>query len=156
MRVISRFALAIVLLTGTVTSLHAAPLDNPNYVEFEKIFNAWSAAFNNKDLNKSCALFSKNVIADYQGAPQKDYKSICDGFATVFKKPGQTYTYQFTLHNVYRAEDLAVARITWYLKISEKDKLLSTVQDEAIDILREEKPGEWKIISFVGYPTTKE
>lgn len=155
MRVISRLALAIVLLTCAVT-LPAAPLDNPSYLQFEKLFNSWAAAFNNKDLTKSCSLFSKNVIADYQGAPQKDYQEVCDGFANVFKKQDQTYTYQFTLHNVFRSDDLAVVRITWYLKITDKDKLLSTVQDEAIDILREEKPGDWKIINFVGYPTTKE
>src|SRR5688572_12981286 len=86
-------------------------------MEFYNIFSQWTEAFNQKDLTKSCALFSKNLIADYQCVPQKNYNSICDGFKKIFQKTNRRYEYQYRLHDVYQSGDLAAVRITWYLRV---------------------------------------
>ncbi len=155
MGIISRFTTIIVLSLALMPTLYGAPINSPDYPEFEKIFNDWTDAFNHKDVKKSCALFSPKVTADYQGASQKNYDDICDGFKKIFAKVA-SYEYHFTLHSVYRADNLAVARITWYLKIMQGDKLLSTVQDVGIDIFKQDAQQQWKIINYIAYPTIKD
>jgi ketosteroid isomerase-like protein len=118
---------------------------------FDKLFADWTAAFNRKDISKTCHLFSKSVIANYQGVPPKDYAAICDGFKKIFTKSNLRYQYSFKLHQVYRSEALAVVRITWYLRIYEKGKLKSITQDEGIDIFQKNNQGQWQIVNYLSY-----
>lgn len=118
---------------------------------FKNIFTDWTNNFNQKNVSKSCALFSKQVVADYQGISQKNYNSICNGFKKIFTLQNQRYQYRFTLHHVYRSGNLAALRITWYLRLYENEKLKSITQDEGIDILEKNKAGEWKIVNYIAY-----
>lgn len=122
--------------------------------EFEKIFTEWSLAFNQKDLNKTCALFSRSVVANYQNVPAKNYDALCKGFKDVFQQDEKQYHYHFKLNNVYVSGNLAVARITWYLKVTEKGKVISTVQDEGIDVFQKNSEGDWEIINYLAYPVS--
>ena len=90
--------------------------------ELTQLFSHWTTAFNHKDLSATCALFAKNVSANYRGVPRKNYASICAGFKKIFHNSNTQYRYQFRLHQIYRAQDLAAVRITWYLQILEKGK----------------------------------
>ena len=123
-----------------------------NSALFNQLFSTWTQAFNHKNLAGSCNLFSRNVIADYQGIPTKNYTSICDGFKKIFKE-NRDYRYSYKIKNIYRAHDLAAVRITWYLQISEKNKVITKVQDEGLDIFQLDKQKNWKIINYLGFPT---
>ncbi|HEN5521375.1 TPA: hypothetical protein U6299_002865, partial [Legionella pneumophila] len=105
-----------------------------------------------KKLAPTCALFSKSLAADYQGAPQKNYTSICHGFKKIFQQTRKNYQYHFKLKRVYRSGHLAVARITWYLQIFEQGKLISETQDEGLDVFLKDSQNQWKIINFIAYP----
>jgi ketosteroid isomerase-like protein len=118
---------------------------------FQEIFSTWTSAFNRKDLDTSCGLFAKNVSAHYQGTPPKTYTSICNGFKKIFQEP-RHYEYRFELHDIYRENNLAAVRVTWHLRITEQDKLISEVQDEGLDIFQRNEKGEWKIVNYLGYP----
>jgi len=120
--------------------------------EFEKLFSDWTDAFNNKDLKQTCALFANSVIANYQGVPPKNYGTICGGFNKVFQQKKRKYHYQFKLHHVYVRQNIAIARITWTLKIYKNGKVISKVQDEGIDVLQKNAKGEWEIIEYLAYP----
>lgn len=117
---------------------------------FEKIFSDWTAAFNRKDVAKSCALFAKSVVANYQGVPPKNYNSICAGFKKIFQSPLR-YQYSFKLHQVYLEENLAAVRVTWFLRVYEKGRLKSITQDEGIDIFQKNKAGQWQIVNYLSY-----
>lgn len=118
---------------------------------FYKIFNEWTAAFNKKDLKKSCELFSHKMIADYARLPQKNYTSICDGFKKTFAESQRHYQYSFKIRHIYRSNDLAAVRITWFLLIYEKGKLISSSQDEGMDIFQKNPEGKWQIVDFLSY-----
>lgn len=118
---------------------------------FEKIFSDWTAAFNRKDLTKSCDLFATEVKANYQGVPAKNYQTICDGFKKIFHSDLKSYQYHFQLHDVYREGNLAALRITWYLEIYEHGQLKSKTEDEGIDIFKRDHQGQWKIVNYIGY-----
>ncbi|AAU28506.1 TPA: hypothetical protein JBG74_05345 [Legionella pneumophila] len=151
----NRFIRFLLLLLITCSSgspyLYAANKNN-DFVLFEKIFTDWTLAFNQKKLAPTCALFSKSLIANYQGAPQKNYTSICHGFKKIFQQTRKNYQYHFKLKQVYRSGHLAVARITWYLQIFEQGKLISETQDEGLDVFLKDAQNQWKIINFIGYP----
>ena len=80
----------LMLTTTLITSAGAESL-SPDYLMFKRIFAEWTDAFNRKDLAGSCALFSKTVTANYQGAPRKTYSSLCDGFKRVFQDKERRY-----------------------------------------------------------------
>lgn len=141
----------ITMIISFLLASNAVADKNQDHKIFEKIFSEWTYAFNHKDLNGSCNLFSKDLIASYQGVPKKTYASVCDGFKKIFKSD-LNYQYQFKLHQVYRSQDLAAVRLTWYLKISENGKLISDTQDEGLDVFKKNSQGEWKIVNYLGYP----
>lgn len=144
-----RLGLAIFLITAVISpSLYA----NPNIQQlFQTIFSDWTQAFNQKDLKHSCQLFSPSVIAQYRGTPTKNYTSICEGFKKIFQDKTLSYQYQFKIHNIYRSEDLAAIRITWYLKIFKQGKLVSKTQDEGLDVFEKNNNGQWQIVNYLGY-----
>lgn len=119
---------------------------------FEKIFTNWTYAFNHQDITGSCQLFSKEVTANYQGVPQKNYAAICDGFKKIFAEKNKRYQYKFKLHQIYRENNLAAVRITWFLHTYKNQRLLNQEQDEGIDIFKKDNQGNWQIINYLGYP----
>lgn len=147
MNILIQFLIAIILLCNFNIAL-AHPNDRQL---FQHIFKDWTTAFNNKDLTKSCQLFATNIVADYRGTPNKNYHTLCDGFKKVFSTAKKRYHYEFKLHEVYRSGDLAAVRITWYLKVYEDNQLISSSQDEGIDIFRENNNGIWQIVNYLGY-----
>lgn len=118
---------------------------------FSKLFTDWTTAFNHQQLSPACALFSTQVTADYRGQPPKHYAAICDGFKKIFADPDRRYYYEFKLHQVYREGNLAAARITWYLHITDHGKALPIIQDEGLDILTRDAQGRWSIINYLAY-----
>ena len=125
-----------------------------NSEQFNYLFQSWTDAFNKKQLSQTCALFSKNVTALYQGIPSKDYSSICNGFKKIFNQKKMKYQYDFKIHRIYCEARLAVVRITWYLKIFDQKKLVNVVQDEGMDVLTKDK-GHWQIINYIAFPVSK-
>jgi len=147
-RIISITVVSTLLITAKA---HANQAKNDTVI-FQQLFSDWTEAFNQKDLSRSCALFSKKVVANYQGVPEKNYSSICDGFKKIFEEKDKRYQYRFKLHHVYRSNTLAAVRITWYLNISENDKPISEVQDEGIDIFEKNEQGQWEIVNYIAFP----
>jgi ketosteroid isomerase-like protein len=140
-----------VCVTILTTSTAMAAEESGDYRLFAQVFSSWTDAFNHKDLAGSCNLFAKNMVANYQGMPPKSYTSICDGFKKIFNE-SRDYKYNFKLHQVYKSNDLAALRITWYLTVSENGKLISTTTDEGLDVFQQDSAGNWKIINYLSYP----
>lgn len=124
--------------------------NNSDQITFDQLFSEWTAAFNNKDLIKSCALFSKSVTASYRGIPIKNYTNICDGFNKIFHE-NKSYHYKFKLHDIYQCYNLAVVRISWYLQVYDQGKLIEQTQDEGMDVLKRNEQDQWKIINYIAY-----
>ena len=119
--------------------------------ELEKVIKDWTTGFNKKDLNASCALFSKSVVADYRGYKERDYKAICSEFKKIFANKNMRYEYRYKIHNIHRYGNLAAIRITWYLHVFKDGKEVSAVQDEGMDILEKDDNDQWKIINYIAY-----
>jgi hypothetical protein len=105
MRWVKLFVIAMGVLTFAA---HAEDKEN-----FQKIYAAWTDAFNHKKLPEVCALFSKSVIGDYRGVPQKRYSPLCGSFKKIFQENDMSYHNEFKIHEIYYSNDLAAVRITW-------------------------------------------
>lgn len=145
-----RYCLVLILAIA-LTARACAESSESDYLMFKRIFDEWTAAFNARDLAQSCALFSKSLTADYQGAPSKTYSSLRNGFKKVFRDKNRRYQYRFDLHHVYRSGDLAVARITWYLSIYENGRLISSTEDRGLDVFKRSRHGKWEIVYYLAY-----
>jgi ketosteroid isomerase-like protein len=123
-----------------------------DYSMFNKIFSHWTEAFNQQNLQATCDLFSKSLVADYQGAPQKTYHSLCKSFEDLFQRKNVHYHYSYQIHDIYRKDDLAAVRITWYLTIDENRKKLRSSVDQGLDVFKRESDGQWRIVNYIAYP----
>jgi ketosteroid isomerase-like protein len=137
-----------------VSRAHANPAEDQ--ATFQAIFSAWTQAFNEKRFPAVCDLFSKALTADYQGAPSKDYSSICSGFEKIFLEKGVAYHNDFRIHQIVRADNVAAVRITWYLDVYKEGAHFSSVQEEGLDVFRQQENGKWEIVNFIAYPVTPE
>lgn len=124
-------------------------------IDFEQIFDSWTKAFNQKKYPEVCELFSKKVKADYQGAPRKNYSTICSGFHKIFQKTEMTYQNHFKIHEIYQSNNLAAVRITWYLNVYNKGILQYSLQEEGLDIFQKHSNNKWKIVNYIAYPVLK-
>jgi ketosteroid isomerase-like protein len=150
---IFNYALLLSLMIGFTGSFNLyAANESQDYALFEKIFTDWTLAFNQKKLAPTCALFSKELTANFQGAPLKSYNSICEGFKRVFKQKDKSYRYSFKLNQIYRSGNLAAVRITWYFHEYEQGKLISKTQDEGLDVFLKDSNNQWKIVNYIAYP----
>ncbi|KTD04657.1 hypothetical protein [Legionella feeleii] len=148
-----RECMSLLVLLALLCSQVAFGAISQERMIFKKLFTNWTTAFNHRELAKSCNLFSVHVVADYRGISRKNYTSICNGFKKIFADDIRKYHYSFKLHEIYQSEFLAAVRITWYLKITNKNGRVTHVQDEGLDILEKNSKGEWKIINYLSYPT---
>ncbi|KTD74964.1 YybH family protein [Legionella waltersii] len=147
------YVLFLVLMSGLLGSLNLYAANESNdYALFEKLFTDWTLAFNQKKLAQTCALFSKDLKADFQGAPIKSYDSICEGFKKVFRQKEKRYHYRFKINQVYRSGNLAAVRITWYFLEYKKGRLISKTQDEGLDVFLKDSNHQWKIVNYIAYP----
>lgn len=127
---------------------------NQTPTDFNALYTTWTQAFNNKDINNTCALFAPDIVADYRGYyPRKRYGNICEDFKKIFGDKDRTYSYRFKILEVYESNNFAAVRVTWFLKIDESTtKRVYEMQEEGLDILQKIN-GEWKIVNYLAYPT---
>lgn len=148
MRNLTLWLISYFFLTCTVAG--AKPSDS-DFKAIEKRFADWTEAFNRRDLEGACELFSKEIKADHQGIPTEDWHTMRARFQKLFADKSKQYKYRFKLLRVYRAGDLAVGRITWYLTVTKDGKNAIEEETQSMDIFKPNKKGVWEMIDFVSF-----
>ena len=112
----------------------------------------WMAEFNAGDSRKVCGLFAPDLIADYQGQPERDYHALCKLLRGSLSDPRRTFHYALDIKEILVSGGLAVVRLVWTLKVYPKNgsEAHSTVEP-GIDIFRLQPDGSWKICRFMAY-----
>ena len=144
------FKIIFFIVTVLMSAYSFSKNTGPDFKLFEKKFHNWTRAFNHKNLAATCNFFSKEVVANYQGYPEKNYASICSGFKKIFAESDHQYQYDFKLHDVYRSHDLAAVRVTWFLRVTHNNQVSQT-QDEGLDVFKRDIKGSWKIVNYLSY-----
>ena len=147
---------ALIIVLGAAGVSNAQASAEEDQAAFQAVFSAWTQAFNEKRFPEVCDLFSRSVIAAYQGAPAKNYTTLCNGFEKIFQQAGIVYHNDFKIHQIYRSNDQAAVRITWYLDVYKEGAHLSSIQEEGLDIFQKQESGKWEIVNFIAYPVSPE
>jgi uncharacterized protein (TIGR02246 family) len=150
-----RSGLLLLLVAVALTRPAAAQSDSPAQAAIRGALTRWMEAFNAGDAEKACALFAPDLIAQVRGRGERGYAAQCDLLKRSLSDPTKTYTYTLAVKEILVAGDVAVVRLTWTLKVRQKDTGSETATDEfGIDIFRRQADSSWKIARFMSYDTS--
>jgi uncharacterized protein (TIGR02246 family) len=119
--------------------------------EITDALTQWTADFNAGDAEKTCALFSRALRADYRGQPERGYDGQCDILKRSLSDQTRRYSYALAIKEIQVWNDVAVVRLTWTLTITPKDGQTTTATEPGLDVFRKEADGRWRIVRYMAY-----
>jgi len=122
--------------------------------EIRSALEKWRSAFNDRDEDRVCDLFAADLIANYQGQPERNYTSLCQLLQTSLQDRERTYHYSLNINEVLVYGDLAVVRLIWTLEIEKDGASKEIIAEPAVDIFRRQADGSWKISRYLAYPAS--
>ena len=126
----------------------AAPRD-----DIRAALDNWTRAFNSRDAGRVCDLFARDLVAAYQGQPERDYDAICALLSNSLRDQEKSYHYSFDLKEILVSGDLAAVRLVWTLTVARKEGgVIETIEEPGIDIFRRQRDGSWKIARYLAFP----
>jgi steroid delta-isomerase len=153
------------LAAGSVIAIAAltAPLDpsggaEPTETAENEIRSAienWRSAFNARDEDRVCALFAPDLVANYQGEPERDFTSLCEMLREAVRDPYVTYRYSAEINEIVVYGKTAVVRLVWALEIDKAGSPTQKIEEPAVDIFHRQVDGAWKISRYLAYPASR-
>ena len=129
------------LAAGSIVAIAAvtAPLDPSGGAEpaesaeseIRSAIENWRTAFNARDEERLCALFAPDLVANYQGEPERDYASLCEMLRAAIRDPDVTYRYLAEINEII------------------------VYGETAVDIFHRQVDGSWKISRYLAYPASR-
>jgi steroid delta-isomerase len=123
--------------------------------EIRSAIENWRSAFNARDEDRVCALFAPDLVANYQGEPERDYASLCEMLRMALRDPATAYRYSVEINEIMVYGDAAVVRLIWALEIDKAGSPTRTIEERAVDILHRQADGSWKISRYLAYPAAR-
>jgi len=153
------------LAAGSIVAIAAvtAPLDPSGGAEpaesaeseIRSAIENWRTAFNARDEERLCALFAPDLVANYQGEPERDYASLCEMLRAAIRDPDVTYRYLAEINEIIVYGETAVVRLVWALEIEKAGSPKQTIEEPAVDIFHRQIDGSWKISRYLAYPASR-
>ena len=125
--------------------------ENVSRQEITDALARWTVDFNAGDAEKTCALFSRELRADYRGQPERGYDGQCDILKRSLSDTTRRYSYALAIKEILVWDDVAVVRLTWTLTITPKDGKTITSIEPGLDVFRKEADGRWRIVRYMAY-----
>jgi ketosteroid isomerase-like protein len=125
--------------------------ENVSRQEITDALARWTVYFNAGDAEKTCALFSRALRADYRGLPERGYDGQCDILKRSLSDTTRRYSYALAIKEVLVWGDVAVVRLTWTLTITPKEGKTITSIEPGLDVFRKEADGRWRIVRYMAY-----
>lgn len=117
---------------------------------------AWAAAFNAGNKDAVCRIFAPDLSFDFGKIQNGTYTDLCEQLRRVLGEADAHYRYELGLKEILISGDLAVVRLEWRLTITRPEWAQPALDIEhAIDVLRHEPDGTWRIFRFLGYSLTQ-
>ncbi len=83
--------------------------------EIRSALEKWQSAFNDRDERQVCDIFAPDLVANYQGAPERDYASLCQLLQTAVQDPDPKETVEETAVDIFRHQADGSWKISRYL-----------------------------------------
>jgi uncharacterized protein (TIGR02246 family) len=147
--------IAAAALTAPLDSSGGAEPTEAAEHEIRSTIENWRSAFNARDEDRVCALFAPDLVANYQGEPQRDYASLCEMLRSAMQDPDIAYDYSVQINEIMVYGDTAVVRLVWTLEIDKAGSPAQTIEEPAVDIFHRQADGSWKISRYLAYPASR-
>jgi steroid delta-isomerase len=113
----------------------------------------WTKAFNSRDVGHVCDLFAGDLVAVYQGQPERNYDAICTLLSNSLRDREKSYHYSLDLKEILVSGDLGAVRLVWTLTVAREDGgVIETIDEPGIDVFRRQPDGVWKIARYLAFP----
>jgi uncharacterized protein (TIGR02246 family) len=152
-RALAGLRLLLVFLALLALAARAAPATSAQR-EIRAALESWTAAFNAGDARHVCDLFARDLIAQYQGQPQRGYHQLCDFLRKSLQDKTRSYRYSLHIEEILVSGDLGVVRLVWTLELMSQGHKERTFDEPGIDVFRRQADGSWKISRYLAYPTS--
>jgi ketosteroid isomerase-like protein len=123
--------------------------------EIRAALEKWQSAFNHRDEQQVCDIFARDVVANYDGEPERDYISLCQMLQTALQDEEKTYRYSLRINDIMVYGETAVARLVWSLEIDNAGDAKEIIEEPSVDIFRRQADGNWKISRYLAYPSSR-
>jgi steroid delta-isomerase len=147
--------IAIAALTGPLDISDGAEPTETAENEIRSAIENWRSAFNARDEDRVCALFAPDLVANYQGEPERDFTSLCEMLRAAIRDPYLTYRYSVEINEIMVYGETAVVRLVWALEIDKAGSPTQTIEEPAVDIFHRQADGSWKISRYLAYPASR-
>jgi ketosteroid isomerase-like protein len=148
-------AIAVTTSAATIDAPSADEAVRAAENEIRSALEKWRNAFNNRDETAVCDLFAKDLVANYQGQPEQDFASLCQLLHTALQTPQTIYHYSLRIDEILVYGEAAVARVVWTLEVDRGGATKEIIEEPAIDILRHQADGSWKISRYLAYSASR-
>ena len=143
-------ACAIVLLAWSIPARAVGTEDGAAVIRAE--LEAWTQAFNARQADKICGLFSEDLRYKFGEIPDRGYDDICTALRRSLGDETHRSHYTFDLQEILVHGDIAVVRLIWTLEESKNGSSVTVRSLEpGMDIFQRQKDGSWKIIRYLAY-----
>jgi uncharacterized protein (TIGR02246 family) len=143
---------ATALAASLVLVAHADTLE-AGQDEIRAALESWQLVFNDRDEQRVCDIFAPDVVANYDGEPERDYTSLCQMLQTAVRDRDKTYRYSLKINDILVYGETAVVRLVWTLEIVKLGDSKEIIEEPAVDIFRRQADGSWKISRYLAYPS---
>ena len=152
LRLIGIASAAILIADCTLLPAETAGSSKTPEAIIRDALEQWTADFNNGKADEICELFAPELIYDYRGHPERNYRDICSLLHRSLADRSKQYRYALKIKEILVSGELAAVRLVWTLTIRSNHGLGSTQSIEpGMDIFRRQPDGSWKIIRFIAY-----
>jgi ketosteroid isomerase-like protein len=144
---IAATAIATMLAFGA-----SAQADSAAQSQIRVALENWTVQFNAGNADTTCDLFARDLIANYQGQPERNYDSQCTLLRKSLSEKTRKFHYSLNIKEIIVSGDLAAVRLVWTLKIEQTNPPQThTVMEPGLDIFRRQPDGSWKIACYLAY-----
>ena len=154
-RLIAGSIIAAAALTASLDQTGGAEPSESAENAIRSAIENWRSAFNARDEDRVCALFAPDLVANYQGEPERDFTSLCEMLRTALRDPDTTYRYSVQINEIMVYGDAAVVRLVWALEIEKVGSPTQTIEEPAVDIFHLQADGSWKVSRYLAYPASR-
>lgn len=149
------FKLMLALLSVCSYEAFSLEYSAKSQTEAEIIYllHKWPGDFNAGNVEAVCGLFGRDLVASYPGTPDRNYDEMCRHLRAVLTDPNKKFHYnEPQIEQILLQGDMAVVRLIWTLKISDKGQTEPhIIREKGLDVFKRNQ-GTWKIAISYAYP----
>lgn len=153
-KIVACSVLAAIALAASLVPVVQADTLAAGQDEIRATLERWQSVFNDRNEQQVCDIFAPDVVANYDGEPERDYTSLCQMLQTAVHDSDKTYRYSLKINDILVYGETAVVRLVWTLEIVKHGDAKEIIEEPAVDIFRRQADGSWKISRYLAYPTT--